>query len=135
MTLPAGTYWIGDLCYVLEADDEWDEVCDLTILEDAPWACSEGEFVMKDGRRFAMYNTKYGDGSYNDQNGFSYSVDSGSIGCILVSDIRGEVSKEGSIVTFDREFSTGSDSGVIRIGNIRIDTDPEEELEYEESEE
>lgn len=26
-TMPAGRYYVGDLCYVM--DDVWDEVCDL----------------------------------------------------------------------------------------------------------
>ena len=29
MTLLAGEYWVGDLCYVL--GDRWDEVCNLII--------------------------------------------------------------------------------------------------------
>ncbi len=132
MTMPAGTYWIGDLCYVLESDEEWDEVLDLTIVEDEPWACGEGEFTLKDGRRFAMYNTKYGDGTYKDQHGFQYGVDSGSIGCIRLEDIRGEVSDEGSIVVFENDFTTRNDDGLIRIGHIKIDTDPDEPEDEEE---
>ncbi len=128
MTMPAGTYWIGDLCYVLESDEEWDEVLELTLDKDnESWEVTEGEFTMKDGRRFAMYNTKYGDGTYADQHGFQYGVDSGSIGCIRLEDIRGEVSDGGSIVVFENDFTTRNDAGLIRIGHIRIDTDPEDE--------
>ena len=127
MTFPAGTYWIGDLCYVMDA--EWDEVCDLTISDDNPCECVEGEFTLKDGRRFAIYNTMYGDGTYPDQYGFKYGVDSGSIGCIRLEDIRGGVSEEGSIVVFSQQFETGEKNGVIRIGHIEIDTDPQEETE------
>lgn len=130
MTFPAGTYWIGDLCYVMDA--EWDEVCDLTISDDNPCECVEGEFTLKDGRRFAIYNTMYGDGTYPDQYGFKYGVDSGSIGCIRVEDIRGEVSEEGSIVVFPYQFETGEKNGVIRIGHIEIDTDPQEEEDFDE---
>lgn len=129
MTMPAGTYWIGDLCYVLESDEEWDEVLDLTLSEDDALEIAEGEFTFRDGRRFAMYNTKYGDGTYKDQHGFQYGVDSGSIGCIRLEDIRGEVSDGGSIVVFENDFTTRNDDGLIRIGHIRIDTDPEDEEE------
>jgi hypothetical protein len=74
-----------------------------------------------------MYNTKYGDGTYKDQHGFQYGVDSGSIGCIRLDDIRGEVSASGSVVVFENDFTTRNDDGLIRIGHIRIDTDPEDE--------
>ena len=30
MTMPAGKYYIGDLCYVM-SDKEWEEFCSLTI--------------------------------------------------------------------------------------------------------
>jgi hypothetical protein len=129
--MQAGTYWIGDLCYVLESDEEWDEVLDLTLSDDEPSEITEGEFTFKDGRRFAMYNTMYGDGIYLDQHGFQYGVDSGSIGCIRLEDIRGEVSASGSIVVFENDFTTRNDDGLIRIGHIRIDTDAHEP-EYEE---
>jgi hypothetical protein len=126
--MQAETYWIGDLCYVM-TDPEWDEVLGLIDLEDEPWACGEGEFAFKDGRRFAMYNTKYGDGTYKDQHGFQYGVDSGSIGCIRLEDIRGEVSADGSVVVFENDFTSRNDDGLIQIGHIRIDTDPEDEEE------
>jgi hypothetical protein len=80
--MKAGTYYVGDLCYVLH--DEWDEVCELIIKDNV---CLDGEFTLRDGRRFAIYGTAYGDGNYFDQNGKSYDVDAGSIGCILMNDI------------------------------------------------
>ena len=80
--MPAGEYYIGDLCYVMTSE-EWLEVCDLTIQDSR---LIEGEFQLKDGRKFAMYSTAYGDGTYYDHYGFSYSVDSGSIGCIRMED-------------------------------------------------
>jgi hypothetical protein len=82
--MPEGIYYIGDLCYVMD-DAEWLEVCDLTIQGSR---VIDGEFQLKDGRRFAMYGTAYGDGTYYDQYGHSYSVDSGSIGCIRMADIK-----------------------------------------------
>ena len=74
----------------------------------------------------------YGDGTYPDQYGFKYGVDSGSIGCIRLEDIRGGVSEEGSIVVFSQQFETGEKNGVIRIGHIEIDTDPQEEEDFDE---
>ena len=80
--MKAGTYYVGDLCYVLH--ERWDEVCELIIEGNR---CLDGEFNLKDGTRFAIYGTAYGDGNYFDQNGKSYDVDAGSIGCVLLDNI------------------------------------------------
>ena len=126
-----GTYYIGDLCYVMHG--EWDEFCSLTISGDK---VLDGEFNLKDGRRFATFTTRWGDGNYFDQNGTSYDVDAGLIGCIRLADIDLTNPENsligGNIVEFVQPFSTFSAGGEIRIGNVLIDTDPveaEEELE------
>lgn len=130
--MKAGTYYVGDLCYVLH--DEWDEVCELIIVDNV---CLDGEFNLKDGRRFAIYGTAYGDGNYFDQNGKSYDVDAGSIGCILLSDINldspGNFLAGGNTHTFNQDFYTGEQDGKIMFHNLSINTDPEdiEEEEYE----
>lgn len=135
--MPAGVYYVGDLCYVMD-DDEWDEFCSLTIQGND---CIDGEFTMKDGRRFATYGTKFGDGEYRDQFGNSYSVDAGLIGCIRFEDIKtvkyGGYSKLGKIIEFKNDFVTaggrrnGNWNGVIQIGNLEIETDPVFEDEYD----
>ena len=85
MSMTAGQYYVGDLCYVMH--DVWDEVCDLLFPDDVN--SQQGEFTLKDGRRFAIYNTNYGDGEYDTSEwGHTIGVDSGTIGCILASDIR-----------------------------------------------
>lgn len=93
--MKAGEYWVGDLCYVL--DDVWLEVCDLTLDGE------EGEFTLKDGRKFALFNTAYGDGCYPDNLGNMYGVDSGTIGCIAVSDLNG-ISTLGHVHEFKEGF-------------------------------
>ena len=128
--MPAGVYYVGDLCYVM-TDEEWDQFCGVTIQGNK---CLEGEFNMPDGRRFATYGTMWGDGEYRDQHGNRYGVDSGSIGCILLSDIRAnkyeDIKELGTVVEFTEDIFTsgcikGRDSnGVISIGPLRIDTDP-----------
>ena len=126
-----GTYYVGDLCYVMH--DEWDEVCSLLFAGRDDHGCSQGEFNLKDGRRFAIYNTAYGDGSYSDQNGRVYGVDSGSIGCILVEDIdighHDNFIGDGQTITFDQDFYTGSQDGKIMFHNVSINTAYEEEYE------
>jgi hypothetical protein len=124
-------YYVGDLCYVLH--DEWDEVCQLTINHDRAIG---GEFNLKDGRRFAMYNTMYGDGTYHDQQGNEYGVDSGSIGCILMEDIDLEHQDNfvncGAVHDFVQTFYTGEQDGKIMFHKVSIDTDDVvEEEEYD----
>ena len=133
--MPAGKYYIGDLCYVMS--DDWDEVCELTIKDSK---VINGEFEMKDGRRFAMYSTKYGDGLYRSNMGTKHAVDSGTIGCILVDDIidipKFEIDdKLGTVVTIDRSFSTGERDGLIVFGDVIINTESDEWYEDLEEEE
>ena len=130
--MPAGQYYIGDLCYVMS--DRWDEFCALT--------CSgsrvlDGEFNLADGTRFATYTTRWGDGSYQDELGNEYGVDAGLIGCVRVEDIAPEERANlgsGRVVEFVKDFATFSAGGVVTFGTVSIDTDPEsvdeEELEY-----
>ena len=124
--MQSGKYYIGDLCYVM-SDADWTEVCELTIKGNA---CIDGEFTLKDGRRFAMYGTRWGDGEYRDQYGNSYCVDSGSIGCILESDISQSFQNtDGKLITFETPFVTGGGrgttdwEGTIQFGRISIETD------------
>jgi len=129
MSMPAGKYYIGDLCYVM-TDEEWEEYCTLTT-DGTKFV--DGEFQFKDGRAFATYGTKYGDGVYYDEYGFSYSVDSGGIGCILVKDIRKKDTEDrldfGAVMKFEKDFVTGGGRGTegwqgdIQFGHIIIETD------------
>jgi hypothetical protein len=81
--LPAGKYYIGDLCYVMDEFD-WSNCCELFF--PGKNNVVEGMFKLHDGRRFASFNTG-GDGGFYSNIGTKHSVDSGSIGCILVEDI------------------------------------------------
>lgn len=132
MTMPAGEYYIGDLCYVMH--DEWNEVCDYICDFADSGKTTEGEFTLKDGRRFAVYDTAYGDGVYYDQYGNDYGVDAGVIGCILTSDISESDKKnipDGHVHLFEKEFPTYTDHGKLYFGDVVVDTDPE----YEEDDE
>ena len=133
--MKAGTYYVGDLCYVF-SDERWNEVCDVTILGRYVFS---GEFTLADGTPFAMYNTKHGDGVYSDNFGHDYPVDAGVIGCIDVKHIDADVMKGimergmGHFFTFKNEFETGYDDAeksVITFGEtVFIDTDPQYEEE------
>jgi hypothetical protein len=135
--MPAGKYYIGDLCYVM-TNEEWREFCDITL---DGQKVKDGEFQFKDGRRFATYSTAFGDGVYHDQYGHSYSVDAGLIGCILVEDIKADKYDNlldlGAIQEFDTDFVTGGGrgtpdwQGTIQFGRVVIETNPvEEDEEY-----
>ena len=136
MSMPAGKYYIGDLCYVM-TDEEWDEFCSITI---DGQKVIDGEFQFKDGRRFATYGTAYGDGVYHDQYGHSYSVDAGLIGCIKIEDIRANnydnLLDLGSIMKFDNSFATSGGrgetdwEGTIQFGHVMVETNPHYEEEY-----
>jgi len=130
MTMPAGKYYVGDLCYVI--GDEWQQVCSLIIQGEK---LVDGEFELPDGRKFAIYSTRWGDGEYYDQYGHTYSVDAGSIGCILMSDIRANKYDNlldlGAILEFTEPFETGSQGGQLKFGHVIIETD----ANYDEDEE
>lgn len=131
--MPAGSYYVGDLCYVMD-DEEWREVCKLTIVGNE---CIEGEFTLPDGRRFAMYGTKWGDGEYYDYTGNAYSVDSGTIGCIKWSDVKTHkyehIMDLGVLHEFGTDFVTDGGRGTegwtgdIQFGRIVINTDWDDE--------
>ena len=135
--MPAGEYYIGDLCYVM-TDEEWLEFCNITI---QGTRVIDGEFELKDGRKFASYGTMYGDGVYYDHYGHSYSVDAGLIGCIKIEDIKAKkydnLLNLGAIQKFDTDFVTGGGKGepdwegLIQFGHVVIETNPVEEEEYE----
>lgn len=132
VTLKAGTYWIGDLCYVMH--EAWDEVCERVIEGER---VLEGKFGLADGREFVMFNTAYGDGVYNDGNLNDYSVDSGNIGAILLSDIRQTDENNinlGHVHTFDTDFTCDTDTGTLRFGHVYVytnDSDDESEDDYD----
>lgn len=126
MTMPAGKYYIGDLCYVMHP--EWKEVCELFFPGDHPPKGVEGEFTLKDGRRYASFSTAYGDGEYRSNISTYHSVDSGSIGCIRVEDIRDHEYSEdklkelGAFVEFTEPFEVSADQGLLVFGNVQIET-------------
>ena len=121
--MPAGRYWVGDLCYVLH--DAWD----------GAWRCGDGVHALADGRRIAMFATTHGDGTYYDDDGNCYGVDSGTLGCILADDIRDTSASDelGEWVTATEPFtpartypdglSPRSDGGVLHMAGVRIHLD------------
>ena len=118
--LPAGDYYIGDLCYVVE---NWQEYHKLFFPVEGGDQ-HVGVFTNSAGVKFANYATAFGDGIYYDEEKNEYAVDSGSIGCIPVEAIQ-EPHALGNIVNFPVEFDCEyiESTGTIRIGDVFIDTD------------
>jgi hypothetical protein len=114
-TMPAGKYWVGDLCYVL--GNAWDEVCTLLNNEDMDY-----NIQLADGRRLVVVYTEHGDGEYFDYHGRGYMVDSGTIGAILVSDIKDSPNLSGGHVIDLPAFLPYFNIGDIVIGNVAVDT-------------
>lgn len=128
--LKAGTYYVGDLCYVMSRE-EWDQLHPM-LFPTRDSSMVEGEHEIN-GKKIAIYGTAHGDGSYDDQHYNEYGVDSGSIGCILVSDADPDLLKEindlGHIHEFKNNFYTSTDGSVLTFGSIEIDTDPRDDDE------
>lgn len=132
MNMPSGNYYVGDLCYVMH--DCWEEVCELLFEDRDDGGCNEGEFQLRDGRRFSIYNTECGDGTFESTGFGFFPVDSGSLGCILREDIKDNDASidNGKIIQFDEEFSVYRIGGTISFGNkLDIYTGYVEEEDYE----
>jgi hypothetical protein len=138
MRLAAGKYYVADPCYVL-AEDVYDR-----LLRETDYfmmnSVDRGGVMVDNvsGSYFAVFSTKYGDGSYRDGKGFEYGVDAGCIACIPV-DICKERSDNQYIneVEFTKDFEVRYEDGLIVFGDIIINTDPDEyyeDLEEEEEE-
>jgi hypothetical protein len=129
-TMPAGTYYIGDLCYVLH--ERWEEFCDISFNSHERL---DGKHQFKDGTEFVAFGTAYGDGAYLDNKGNEYGVDAGLIGAVKVDAIidQGENNVSfGHIHTFDAPWEAYADDGVLHFGKIVIDTKGEEEDQEDE---
>jgi hypothetical protein len=122
VTLPAGRYLIGDLCY--RDQDDWDAMIDRI----------DGKVhKLYDGRKYVILKTLYGDGSYLDQFGKQYWVDSGTIGIMEYKDKID--SPTGRVYDFDGPFQVYQENGKLEFGSIIIDTGPQyDEKEYDDYE-
>ena len=131
----SGTYYVGDLCYVMHP--QWKEVCDL-MFATGDNTVLDGEFNLANGVRFTLHSTAYGDGTYLDQQGRKYPVDAGLIGCIRVEDVVDPEAWLAGVQTveFTEQFELQYDEGVIKFVGangkvlLSIDTDPVYDEEY-----
>lgn len=115
--LPPGEYYIGDPCYVFSSKT-WDELLDETD------SFEEKDIHNFNGRDLWAHSTAWGDGTYCDQNGIEYAVDSGMLGIIPLALIDNpEGLEHGTVIKFQRDVVVEFENGVFWFGHIRIDTD------------
>lgn len=127
MFFPAGRYFIGDLCYVSDNTQEclipdWESF----LVHTSDLTDYQGTY---DSRWCAGDATAYGDGTYTDNKGREYPVDSSSIGIIQIKEsdneefIKSIVDSEiGLVHTFSKGFNVKFDNGLFKFGDIVIDT-------------
>lgn len=135
--LEAGTYYVGDLCYVLSQDDYDEIVCTFRY--------NDGDVYTINGFTFAWAHTAYGDGCYTDSEGNHYPVDAGLIGILRVDDHpeflqellahNASLKEDGwewkrNLFTFNEEFFIEFSDGVFNINGNIIHTDDSEDEEY-----
>jgi hypothetical protein len=109
LELPAGTYYLGDICYPLGSTPLYS-----AIFENSTHACH----YEKAGLHVVIDSTAWGDGTYRDQMDYEYSVDSGTIGIVSLAliDMKAFEKKykelPGRMLTFDKPFTFEADGGV-----------------------
>jgi hypothetical protein len=136
--IPPGRYFVGDPCYSAGYDDKaWQDWC---VLVDSDPEVRHGDKELLGGLYSGFpvigVHTEYGDGEYNDQEENKYPVDAGLIGVVpeeLIIKMGVPYSKFEGLGHW--ETFTGStvvargEKGLIHIGHLTIDTDPEYEGE------
>lgn len=125
VTMPAGTYFVGDPCYAVP-DEDWNDLLDSNdVFEGSPVG------TLPNGNNVTAFHTAFGDGVYYDQYGNSYPVDAGLLGVVPLSGSQDTSSFEvlGAIRTFTAPFQIRSSyhGALIEIGDIAINTEGSDE--------
>ena len=134
LTLPAGEYYIGDLCYVLP--NQWDEICKHLYKDNLnplpQWVKLEGKVPLE------MVVVVIGDdGGYRElESGKILPVDSGTIGCIWTKYIDPSLLEEAkrlgliitlespTILSYHKKIDTklNTETSSIHLGSLTIET-------------
>lgn len=124
--LQAGTYFIGDPCYVITDREDW-----LGFLVSCDYFLDSCHAEYDGGNIYAG-GTYFGDGRYDSNTGLDFPVDSGLIGIVPESTVdkyvsnRATLASMGHFVTFDEPFTISfdekSETESHRFGHIVINT-------------
>ena len=124
--LPAGTYFIGDPCYLFGHDDEgtkkWEDICN-QIDEEPAYV---GKLISQGDRLAFIGGTANGDGTFYDHENHEYGVDAGLLGCSPIewnSYKYEDLEKLGHVHTFDDQFQCTWIDGNFSFGSFIIHTD------------
>jgi hypothetical protein len=124
-TLPAGTYYIGDPCYVIP-DDDWMDYLDSWPVHPNPHIGWKDGAARYKGKTCWHAGTAYGDGTYEDQYEHTYGVDAGLIGIVPIDLCKGttrQLQRLGQVVIFNKSIQVYRDEDyTFRFGHIRIPT-------------
>ena len=126
VTMPPGTYWVGDPCYGVP-DDRWMTWLNRANYKEDHW------FLLADldGLPVLGISTAYGDGNYQGSDGNRYPVDAGMIGLVPEEIVNlGDPPPFGMTrYVFDAPVQCSFDAqyGTISIGPVEIYTDPPDE--------
>jgi hypothetical protein len=123
MKLKKGTYYVGDPCYIF--GKSWSDFLNMLRF------FGDCDIVKVFGEECIAGRTAYGDGSYFDNFGRKYCVDSGLVGILPISLIdkdrvvtleKIEESKCMHIIDFSEDFEVSIYNGVFNFGNVIINT-------------
>ena len=129
-SFPAGEYYIGDPCYVVEQDKDWDELIENTgvfgIYTENPkthkpypnW--DDGCYQYK-GKTCFAHGTALGDGLYSSQIGI-HPVDAGMLSIVPIEAVDKFHPRDGVLHKFDEPFDVYEKNGVFHFGWIKINT-------------
>jgi len=132
VTMFAGKYVLGDPCYCFghekESDDLWCDLLDSSSFFERPIGNVNGVKILG-------FHTAFGDGCYIGSKGFEYGVDAGLIGLVpfdfAISQI-GTIKEDlHTIVEFSEDFVCSNDNGVMKFGDIIIDTLGDDVSDYD----
>lgn len=128
VSVPAGTYIVGDPCYVLH--QWWNE-----FLNNSDSLRNTSTFEIEPGTEITCvyFDTAYGDGVWMGSDGQPYAADAGMLGLVPAIVLEyGEAQPGGynRLVTFDTDFTAWHDGvGRMDFGGIKVNTNDDYEEE------
>jgi hypothetical protein len=125
VVVPAGKYVLGDPCYVFPDHGKWMQLLkSCNYFQDSPIGQVDGYSVLG-------FATRWGDGLYEDQDGFKYPVDAGMIGLVPLGLAQIEPNRhfETRIIEFAAKetLCVRDEEGVLTFGPHVIHTGHEDE--------